>query len=223
MLIRHVLLGLLVLLIAGVVPEPADAQVRDRLRDSVRRILTSDRDPREMTVDEIVEHGTRCVYDDATCIDRAKKEDEILVLTDARGEVLMTDEDRPIQDPDQISSQQRAELLRQAFAPEEDVGDAAREHMGGASPDERELAIWSRSCQSTAPAAEIPRDRGEAVCSCLVDDAARSIAAGEMGSGFTDRDRASLALNFWQTYQRTRFAEDPGPFRLCMRPARPRP
>lgn len=120
---------------AVIAPEPAAAQITDRLRRAARNAVG---DEMAQQVDRLLRNAVRCVFDDVKCVESARRDGKDVVLTDDDGTVLTDDDGHPITDPADVREPPRATPGEGAwanydFVPGEDVlyyEDYANDNVG---------------------------------------------------------------------------------------------
>ncbi len=90
-------LGILAVLFALLLPEPADAQIGRRIRQAAERAAE-----REVTrqVEEVVTNAIRCAFDDELCISRARNAGQDVEYVDDSGRVIADADGNPVTDRD---------------------------------------------------------------------------------------------------------------------------
>ncbi|HUF13684.1 MAG TPA: OmpA family protein [Longimicrobiales bacterium] len=81
----------------AVIPDGVDAQILDRIRRTAERAAE-----REVlrAVDRTVANAVKCTLDDPGCVERAKRNGEDVVITDAEGNVITDADGRPVTNPE---------------------------------------------------------------------------------------------------------------------------
>lgn len=90
--------GVMGALLAVTGAPPAEGQILRKVKDVAKRAVERET-LRE--VDRLVAGKVRCVFDDLSCIERAKKDGEEVVLTDDSGEILKDDAGKPVSNPEE--------------------------------------------------------------------------------------------------------------------------
>ncbi len=100
MKMQRVMVSLLVVFVVGVMfAPPAQAQFWDKVKE---RVTDAAEDETLDQLERKVRGAVRCTFNDRECIERAQREGEEVVLTDAEGEILTDAEGNPVTDPSQL-------------------------------------------------------------------------------------------------------------------------